>query len=316
LDIVAGTMASKVCPVLEIEAGQCFRSFPSMEPDEVDRMRHRVEAAGARVSIVGVGLDDWLTPTRRRSELERAAYLNPQLRAAKQLGAFGVRLPFGQPSRPLLIELLPLLHELDLVLYQEIQGSQGPGTAEYDDAMETLEALDDPRLGIVLDSSMVTPQLPVSYLEALGRADLPVGLLERVTTEWGTSETTAAVRDCLAAGQVPPHAMALYLTMVFRFGTWTVDDLEPFLPHVGAVQLKFWDLDDTDGRVTRPIADLRDALGRHGFAGTWCSEWGGHDWWEGPGGATEMTLHHLDLVAGVLDLPRAAPGRRPHSEGA
>ena len=314
LDIVAGTVETQVCPVLEIEAGQCFRSFPSMDPHEVGQMRHSVEAAGARVSIVGLGLDDWLTPTERRTERERAAYLTPQLRAAKQLGAFGVRLPFGQPSRPLLVELLPLLHELDLVLYQEIQGSQGPGTAGYDDAMDTLDSLDDSRLGIVLDTSMVTPRLPMSYLEALGRADLPAGLLERVTTEWGSPETTAAVRDCLAAGQVPPHAMALYMTMVFRFGTWTVGDLEPFLPHVGAVQLKFWDLDDADGRVTRPIAELGVALDRHGFAGTLCSEWGGHDWWDGPEAATEMTLKHLDLVADVLDLPTAATGHRPQAE--
>lgn len=314
LDIVAGVVAPHVCPVLEIEAGQCFRSFPSMEPDEVHRMRDSVEAAGARISIVGVGLDDWVTPTHRRSERERAAFLTPQLRAAKQLGAVGVRLPFGQPDRSLLSELLPLLHELDLVLYQEIQGTQGPGTAGYDEAMEALEGLGDPRLSIVLDSSMVTPQLPVSYLEALSQAGVPVGLLDRVTADWGNPATMAAIRNCLDAGQVPPTAMALYMTMVFRFGTWTVAELEPFLPHVGAVQLKFWDLDDADGRVTRPIAELGVALDRHGFSGTLCSEWGGHDWWDGPGGATEMTLKHLDLVADVLDLPTPAPGHRPHQE--
>ncbi|QGN57711.1 restriction endonuclease subunit R [Nostocoides sp. HKS02] len=309
-------MARQVCPVLEIEAGQCFRSFPSMHPDEVDQMRQAVEAEGARVSIVGLGLDDWVTPTQRRTERERAAFVSPQLRAAKQLGAVGVRLPFGQPDRSLLRELLPLLHELDLVLYQEIQGTQGPGTGGYEQAMEALEDFSDQRLSIVLDSSMVTPQLPISYLEAVSQAGLPAGLLERVTTEWGSPETTAAIRSCLAEGQVPPNAMALYMTMIFRFGTWTVADLEPLLAHVGAVQFKFWDLDDSDGRVTRPIADLGAALDRGGFAGTLCSEWGGHDWWKGPEGATEMTLNHLDLVASVLDLPRAEQATRLGKERA
>jgi len=155
----------------------------------------------------------------------------------------------------------------------------------------------------VLDTSMVTPQLPVSYLQALRQSDLPITLVDQVSADWGSPQTTAAVRQCLAEGRVPPTAMALFMTMAIRFGTWTVADLEPLLPHVGAVHLKFWDLDDADRRVTAPLVDLGAALDRHGYRGTLCSEWGGHDWWMGREGALQMTRDHLGLVADVLDLP-------------
>jgi hypothetical protein len=64
------------------------------------------------------------------------------------------------------------------------------------------------------------------------------------------------------------------------------------------VHLKFWDLDDTDGRVSRPIADIGGALRRTGFSGSLTSEWGGHEWLdEDP---TTMTRAHLDLARRAL----------------
>ena len=84
------------------------------------------------MSIVGASLDDWLAAGHAPHDDERFAFLLPQLRAAHRVGARGVRLPIGQAGEPLLRRVLPMLHELDLVLYEEIQGQQtpdSPGTA-------------------------------------------------------------------------------------------------------------------------------------------------------------------------------------------
>ena len=117
--------------MIEIEPGQLWRSFPESSDAEVDAFRDALRAAGGSVSIVGGSLDDWLSPTRRRDDAERFAFLLPQLQAAHRVGAAGLRLPIGQAGEPLLRELLPVLHDLDLVLYEEIQGQQTPDCAGH-----------------------------------------------------------------------------------------------------------------------------------------------------------------------------------------
>ena len=70
------------------------------------------------------------------------------------------------------------------------------------------------------------------------------------------------------------------------------------MPLVGAFHLKFWDLDDTGGRVSRPIRDLGAELARTDFRGTLCSEWGGHEWLDDD--ATRTTRAHLALARTAL----------------
>lgn len=300
--------AADVCDLMEVELGQCFRSFPDMDDREVAVLRSRLDTAGVDVSIVGLSLDELSSRETQRSSGERLAFLEPQLRAAARLGAHGVRLPFGQPGGELLSAVLPLLHELELTFYQEIQGTQGPGQPEFQQTMSELSDLSDPHFAVLLDASMVTHELPTTYLERLRSSGVPGSLVDRVTREWGEPETARAVRECLAAGLVPLAALPLFMTMVVRFGSWSVADLSPVLPWVKAVHLKFWDLDDTNGRVTAPLGDLITELFNSGFAGTLCSEWGGHDWYLGPESATEMTRSHLALVRGVVDEVVNRPG--------
>ena len=64
------------------------------------------------------------------------------------------------------------------------------------------------------------------------------------------------------------------------------------------MHLKFWDLDDAEGRVSRPIGDIGAALRRTGFAGTLTSEWGGHEWLDAD--AATMTRAHLALSRRAL----------------
>jgi hypothetical protein len=298
-DIAVGIVAGGIAPVIELEPGQLWRSFPAPADAEVDALRRELDAAGGSVSIVGASLDDWLGPAERRSEDERLAFLLPQLHAARRVGASGIRLPIGQAGEPLLRQLLPILHELDLVLYEEIQGQQTPDSPTTAAAIEAIAGIDDPRVRVLVDISMLMPALPPTYLEQLAAADIPQDLLTRLTEDWRDCATTGAVVEVLRSGAVPPTIHTLYMNLLVRFGRSDAAELRDVLPLVGAFHLKFWDLDDADGRVSAPIRDLGALLAGSDFTGTLCSEWGGHEWLD-DADAADMTRPHLTLARRAL----------------
>ena len=309
-DIAVGIVADGVAPVIELEPGQLWRSFPTTADAEVDALRAGLDAVGGSVSIVGASLDDWISPTRRRTEPERLEFLLPQLHAAHRVGAAGVRLPIGQAGEPLLRRLLPVLGELDLVLYEEIQGQQTPDSAAARGGIETIAGIDDPRVRLLVDISMLMPSLPQSYLDRLREGGVHETLLQRLATDWRDPATNGAVVDVLRSGGVPPQVHTMFMNLLVRFGRSDAADLRSVLPLVGAFHLKFWDLDDTDGRVSQPIRDLGAELAGTDFTGTLCSEWGGHEWIDAD--AADMTRRHLDLARTALNagaLTAARPGR-------
>ncbi|MGW4931039.1 restriction endonuclease subunit R [Agromyces sp. NPDC004153] len=298
-EIAVGIVTDGVAPTIELEPGQLWRSFPVPSDVEVDALRRELDIAGGSVSIVGASLDDWAGRARRRSESERLAFLLPQLHAARRVGASGVRLPIGQAGETLLRWLLPSLQELDLVLYEEIQGQQTPDSPATAAAIDLIAGVDDPHVRVLVDISMLMPALPTTYLERLARADLPPDLLTRLATDWRDPATTGAVVELLRSGAVPPVIHTLYMNLLVRFGRSQASDLRDILPLVGAFHLKFWDLDDADGRVSAPIRDLGTLLAGSEFAGTLCSEWGGHEWLD-DADAADTTRRHLTLARAAL----------------
>jgi hypothetical protein len=296
-DIVT-CIADSVTKTIEIEPGLLWRSFPAPQDAEVDALREELGAKGGRVSIVGASLDDFTSPTERRTLQERLDFLVPQLHAARRVGADGVRLPIGQAGIELLTLLQPLLHELDLVLYEEIQGQQTPGNPAVAPALEAIAGLADDHVRVLVDISMLMPALPVTYLHELQRGGVPSGLLERLANDWRDPATHDAVTALLRAGQVPPPIHTLFMNLLIRFGRSDATDLQDVLPLVGAFHLKFWDLDDDGGRVSQPLRDPGSLLGRSGFTGTLTSEWGGHEWLQDD--PTDMTRRHLALAETAL----------------
>ena len=296
--IAASLVSEGLATDIEVELGQLWRSFPEPADAEANALRDELAGLGGRVSIVGGSIDDWASPDRRRSDDERFAFLAPQLRAAAALGATGLRVPLGQAGPALLERLIPLLAELDLVLFEEAQGSGTPTNPQTGPAYDTLARLDSPHIRLLLDISMLMPALPVTYLDLLDRSDLPRDLLRRLRDEWADPATTGAVVEVLRSGAVPPSIHTLYMNLLVRFGRTPVSELEPVLPLMSAAHLKFWDLDDADGRVSRPISDLGAALRRTEFTGTLCSEWGGQEWLDHD--ALETTRAHLSLAREAL----------------
>jgi len=305
-DIVVG-ITDSVVKTIELEPGLLWRSFPAPQDAEVDELRRSLAAKGGSVSIVGASLDDFISPTGRRTQQERLDFLVPQLRAAHRVGASGVRLPIGQAGIELLTLVQPLLHELDLVLYEEIQGQQTPGNPAVAPALDAIAGLADDHVRVLVDISMLMPALPVTYLEELRRGGLSAELLHSLEMDWRDPAILDAATALLRSGNVPPDIHTLFMNMLIRFGRSNASDLQGILPLVGAFHLKFWDLDDDDSRVSQPLQDLGALLGTHGFTGTLTSEWGGHEWLQDD--PTEMTRRHLSLAAASLVQASAvAPG--------
>jgi hypothetical protein len=293
-DIVVG-IAEDVVDVIELEAGQVWRSFPEPSDSDVDALRDALSAVGGRVSVVGMSLDDFRSETERRTQEERLAFLLPQLKAARRVGAVGVRLPLGQAGRPLLERLRPVLHELDLILFEEIQGQQ----SVQDPAVETIAQLDDARIRLVVDTSMFMPALPPTYLKRLRSGGIPGTLVDRLSEDWRDPQTHDAVLELLQSGEVPEQIHTLYMNLLIRFGRSEVEELRDVVGLIGGFHLKFWDLDDTSSRISEPLRDLGRLLARSGFEGTLVSEWGGHEWLQDWDPMT-TTRSHLALARTAL----------------
>jgi hypothetical protein len=142
------------------------------------------------------------------------------------------------------------------------------------------------------------PAVPVTYLEQLERGGLDPALVARLRDDWRDPATHGAVMAALGSGAVPPRLMSLYMDMIVRFGRSEAHELTPVLGLVSGIHLKFWDLEDDDGRVSRPIREIGEVLTASGFSGTLTSEWGGHAWLDDP--ADEMTRAHQALARTVL----------------
>jgi hypothetical protein len=304
-DLVVGIVADNVAEVVELEAGQVWRSFPEPADAEVDALRSALQSAGGDVSVLGVSIDDYQPSGRRRTDDERLAFLIPQLLAARRVGAVGVRLPLGQAGRPLLLRVLPFLHELDLTLYEEFQGQQTPSSPHAAPAIQVISDLADHRVRLLCDISILMPALPPSYLDRLRRGGVPADLVDRLSDQWRDPATPDAVRTALSSGSVPPGVHTLFMNLLVRFGRAEASELSEVLDLTGAYHLKFWDLDDGDNRVSGPIRDLGRLLAGSGFRGTLTSEWGGHEWLEG-WAATDITRQHLSLARDALAAGAAA----------
>ena len=299
VDIAVGIIEDGLTAEIEAEPGQLWRSFPGRSEADAATFGDRLAAAGGRVSILGASIDDWSPQGTRRTDDERFAFLLPQIEIAHQLGARGVRLPIGQAGRPLLERVLPILHETGLTLFEEIQGSQTPGSPQAGAAIDEIVGIDDPHMRLLVDISMFMPAIPESYLTRLAAGGVPAELVDVLRHQWRDPATVGAIVGLLRSGGVPASIHTLYMDMLVRFGRSDATVIADVLPWIGAFHLKFWDLEDSDDRVSGPIRDLAAVLAGTGFTGTFCSEWGGHEWLDDD--PTTITRDHLALARLALN---------------
>ena len=265
VDITVGIVEDGLAVEIEAEPGQLWRSFPGRSEADAAIFGDRLAAAGGRVSILGASIDDWSPQGTRRTDEERFAFLLPQIEIAQQLGARGLRLPIGQAGRPLLERVLPILHETGLTLFEEIQGSQTPGSPQAGAAIDQIVDIDDPHVRLLVDISMFMPAVPESYLERLEAGGVPAELIDVLRHQWREPAAVGAIVGLLRSGGVPASVHTLYMDMLVRFGRSDATVIADVLPWIGAFHLKFWDLDDSDDRVSGSDPRPRSAASRHGL---------------------------------------------------
>jgi hypothetical protein len=294
--ILADILEDGLSRCIEIDAPQHFRSYPALDGAELDQTRILLERYGARLTVLGCYHDVSPAPGVFLSHSQGVDRLERQIRAARRLGAWGVRVGLGFVPEAVLTALVPVLEANDMVWVEEVQGPCRPDSEQLQRRLELAENLASGHVRFLLDLSLCMPRLPTSYVEALHRHGAAPALIDRLRDAWNAADhhaVAALLRPELAAAESPQLA-ALFVVPLTRFGCTTVADWRWLLPNVAAVHLKYWDLDDHDGAVSRPIRQLRSALADTGFTGTFCSEWGGHEWMP-DADPVAMTLGHRSL---------------------
>jgi sugar phosphate isomerase/epimerase len=295
-EVLAAALDAGLSRRIEIDAPQHFRSFPRMDAGDLDKTRAVLERYDTSMTVLGCYLDYAVAPGVLLPHDECVDQLERQIRAAQRLGAWGVRVGLGLVPEPVLTALVPTLEAAGIVWVEEVQGSWRPDAEGLHRRLDLVTRLASEHVRFLFDLSLCMPALPTSYIEALRRHGAAPALVDRLEDAWqgaDPQEISALLSPAVAAAQSPPLA-SLFVTALTRFGRTTVADWRWFVPHVAAVHLKYWDLDDRNGVISTPMRDLRTALADIGFTGTFCSEWGGHEWMSGVD-PVAMTAGHRRL---------------------
>ncbi|MFF2315312.1 hypothetical protein ACFVTE_03490 [Arthrobacter sp. NPDC058097] len=286
---------------IEVDGFQGFSSFPRVSREEIHRFRSLMEQRSAQPTILGVYTD----PGTRRSGVfaddEMAEFLAGQICSAADLGFAMARVAFGVSAKVLEL-ILPVLESTRIQLVQEVQAAIRPDSPELVVQLETLDRIESPYLGLLLDTSTSMPRLPISYLRQLRQVGVAKGLVEALDLQWEDHGAEALRSDIF--GQIPklsPQAGSLLMMPLLRFGNTPIHHWDTLLPRFTAVHLKYWDLEDDDQRVSAPIAHLLGELRSFGYSGPLVSEWGGHEWCESEDSSgAKVALQHYDLCRKLL----------------
>lgn len=287
-EIVARVAGLGLADWIEVDAGQHFRTYPRIADAELASLRAAL--GSARPSLLGIYLDDATSPTTFLDDDARFALLEVQLRAAATLGCWGARISVGATAG-ILDRAVPLLEELDLVLLEEVQGGASPASP----AIEEIVRVDSPHVRVLLDTSVSLPAPPISLLEDLERLGIPADTLTTIDRDWLDPAISGLVAQLMGDPSTPGPAKPLLLAFLTRFGRSSPEDWRPVLPLVRAAHLKFWDLLDEGGRVTKPIDGFAAEFANADVALV-AGEWGGSDWLGDRADSTETSIAYLDLV--------------------
>jgi hypothetical protein len=280
LDAADAGVASR----FEMDGFQHFTSFPEVSDEEAEGFRDDIARRGIELTEIGLYDDRFFVDEPGSGSMDsRVDLLTRQIDSAGRLGFPAVKLMFGADLE-LLDRLRPALDRHGLALYQEAQGALRAGSPELDRQLAYASAYPD-TFGFVFDLSACMYGAPVTYLEELRRLGVPQEAVDLIESDWPTDRNDAVKDRVLAITRdllLDPAARMRLMMPFGRFGNSKVSEFHDLISIARIVHLKFWDLVDEGGIVSDPIRDLHRELAKIGYAGPITSEWGGHEWLEGP----------------------------------
>jgi hypothetical protein len=147
---------------------------------------------GARLNVLGCYLDASPAPGVFLSPEQCVDQLSGQIRAARRLGAWGVRVGLGFVPDSVLTALVPVLEDNDIVWVEEVQGPCRPDSEQLHRRLELADTLATDRVRFLFDLSLCMPALPSSYVEALHRYGAAPALIDELTDAWNAADQSAA----------------------------------------------------------------------------------------------------------------------------
>jgi hypothetical protein len=294
-------------PVLEVIGHQAWRGFPAISADDERAFRDAVDRLGLVPVALGVYTDLFRRSGRPMTADEAFADIRPQLEVAARLGFGLVRATLGMESG-LLRRVADECERLGIVLTFEVQGVTQPDAPAVVEVLTLQEETGSPYLGLTLDFSLTTPDLPVAFGTALRRLGLPAAAVTAVRRIWAQDEPLGRrIGAALAwvAGHPEEAALTMLVAGVFvRTGRWQPADWSSVLPLVRHAHAKFWDPDVES--VREPHGAWIAALEAADYAGAVVSEWGGHELLDrADADALTVTRGHHDLLAELALRPTA-----------
>ena len=153
-EILAAVLENGLSRRIEIDAPQHFRSYPALDGAELDRTREVLERYGARLNVLGCYHDVSPAPGVLLNHDQSVDQLMRQIRAARRLGAWGVRLGLGFVPETVLAALVPVLDETGVMWVEEVQGPCRPDSEQLQRRLELVESLAADRIRFLLDLSL------------------------------------------------------------------------------------------------------------------------------------------------------------------
>ena len=295
LELVEQVLSSGLSKYVELDGPMHFRNFPYVSNEEVDDLKALLEKYGAGISLIGGYADRAKSANRFTDSPEVVESIKEQIRLAGRVGAYGLRLMVGALTADELRQVIPTAEENNVVILYEIQGPATPDSPAARACFNLAKDSGSANVRLMMDGSLFMSEFPKIFVADMAKHGVADENLEK---EWKVKSLDEYKNWLLPKLDEYPPVMPEFLNTLFsRMGKSVPSDWVEYLPYVGCVHLKYWELEDDKGQLSRPTTELMALLKELGYQGFYTSEWGGHEWTTYPEyKALEMTAGHRALV--------------------
>jgi sugar phosphate isomerase/epimerase len=303
VELLEGVAAAGCGPAVEVIGQQVWRGFPQLSDADERAFRDTVDRLGLDPVALGVYDDTFRQPHRPLSTEQAFEGIRAQLAVAARLGFRVVRGTLGMEP-VLLRRVAEEAESRGLVLTFEVQGATAPDAPAVAEVVSLAQLTGSPYLGLTLDFSVTTPQLPTAFSTALGRLGLAKARIAAVHRIWAEPESLGR-RIGAALGWISGHPAEAELENLIagvftRTGRSQPADWTDLLPYVRHAHAKSWDADPEP--VRSPHGAWIAALDAAGYSGAVVSEWGGHELLaRSDADALTVTREHHALLTELLE---------------